>query len=65
MGKYTNRYRLKTATSEYKYNIKEGEQTATLNLIGKFGFMQIFRLTEICGMALENFDMEDQWVILC
>ena len=63
MGKYTNRYRLKTATSEYKYNIKEGEQTATLNFDREVRFYANLSFDRNLWYGIGKYDMEDQWVI--
>ncbi|MDR1370385.1 MAG: RagB/SusD family nutrient uptake outer membrane protein [Dysgonamonadaceae bacterium] len=62
-GKYSDRYKMKTATSEYKYNISEGEQTATLNFDREIRFYANLSFDRNLWFGIGKYDMDDQWVL--
>jgi hypothetical protein len=62
-GKYSNRYKLKTATAEDKYNIAEGEETAILHFDRESRFYANLSFDRNLWYGIGKYDMEDQWVI--
>jgi len=62
-GKYSNRYKLQTATSADKYNIKEGEQTAVLHFDRENRFYANLAFDRGLWYGIGKTNMDDQWVI--
>jgi hypothetical protein len=63
-GKYSDRYKLKMATSEHRYNLSEGEQTATLHFDREVRFYANLSFDRNLWFGIGKYDMNDQWVIM-
>jgi hypothetical protein len=62
-GKYASRYRLRTATDDDRYYIRQGEQTATLHFNREPRFYANLAFDRGLWFGNGRYDQDDQWTI--